>query len=108
MKTEYPRDAQGHIIGYFSFEEDQAERTADGEDMIQFVTSPTRDFDDDEHDEELLTRLTDLLSPHFEDFEAGICESTHAVHDVEPAKHSDVMNTISDVLTAAGWKQVRM
>jgi hypothetical protein len=101
----YQTDSKGKIIGYFYFDQDQYGKTTDGERNLTFETSNHPEIGDPVAPIEVQERVYELLSPHFHDFEVGICESMHSVNNCIPAEHAAATELIRKVLVENGWTE---
>lgn len=91
--------------GFFFFEPDQKQRTADGEDYIQFYTGNNAHHADDNPPEEVYDLLRKLFEPEFGDrVDIGAAESLHMVY-CPPKQHNKVIQRVRDMLAKAGWKE---
>lgn len=106
--ADWPRDNENNIVGYFWFEEDQDERTLDGEDSLQFMTSPYRDDCFDRHSpSDVKARLEQLLHPIFlDDLDIDASESLHMITNCNPEDHAKTTGKIRSVLVQNGWTEV--
>lgn len=90
--------------GWFMFEEDQADRTAYGENHLQFMTSELEDWSEvDEPSGNHYDDVENLLRSSFLTLEVGASESLHIIPDCDPANHVATTNRLRQIFCQAGW-----
>lgn len=105
-KSTYKTGPEGNPVGYFSFPEDQEERTEDGEESLQFTTTNEPHEVDDNPPPELYDSLEELFAEEIPELEIGHGENLHFLPKCDPEAHEETIETIRRVLTAAGWQEV--
>ena len=95
----------GKPVGYFMFEEDQDDRTEDGEAYLQFYTGANGKNADDNPPQEVYDTLEEILAPHFPGILIGAAESMHMIDPCTPEEHGYTIEQIVEILTAAGWQE---
>lgn len=89
--------------GYFMLEGDQATRTAEGEEQVQFMTSENKTWSKvSDPSAKHYKAVGDLLAPHFPSLEVGACESLHTI-DCAPSGHIALIEKLTSVFLSAGW-----